>query len=44
MVLVKHILEAAQKRLAVLGREASLYDVARILASWCATATVSPLV
>jgi CBS domain-containing protein len=33
MVLVKHILEAAQKRLAVLGREASLYDVARILAN-----------
>ena len=33
MILVKHILEAAQKRLVVLGREASLYDVARILAN-----------
>ena len=33
MILVKHILEAAQKRLAVLGREASLVDVARILAN-----------
>jgi CBS domain-containing protein len=33
MVLVKHILEAARKRLAVLSREASLSDVARILAN-----------
>ena len=33
MVLVKHILEAAQKRLAVLSREASLFDAARILAN-----------
>ena len=31
MLLVKHILEAAQKRLAVLSREASLFDAARIL-------------
>jgi CBS domain-containing protein len=33
MILVKHILEAARKRLAVLGREASLIDAARILAN-----------
>ena len=33
MMLVKHILEAAQKRLAVLSREASLFDAARILAN-----------
>ena len=33
MILVKHILEPARKRLAVLSREASLFDVARILAS-----------
>ena len=33
MMLVKHILEAAQKRLAVLSREASLFDTARILAN-----------
>jgi CBS domain-containing protein len=33
MILVKHILEAAQKRLAVLSREASLFDAARILAN-----------
>ena len=33
MLLVKHILEAAQKRLAVLSREASLIDAARILAN-----------
>ncbi len=33
MTLVKHILEAAQKRLAVLSREASIFDVARILAN-----------
>ena len=31
MILVKHILETARKRLAVLGVEASLFDVARIL-------------
>ena len=31
MILVKHILEAARKRLAVLSREASLFDAARIL-------------
>jgi CBS domain-containing protein len=31
MLMVKHILEAAQKRLAVLSREASLFDAARIL-------------
>jgi predicted transcriptional regulator len=31
MLLVKHVLEAAQKRLAVLNREASLFDAARIL-------------
>ena len=29
MILVKHILEAAQKRLAVLSQEASLFDAAR---------------
>ena len=33
MVLVKHILEPARKRLAVLSREASIFDVARILAN-----------
>lgn len=33
MILVKHILEAAQKRLAVLNREASLFDAARVLAN-----------
>jgi CBS domain-containing protein len=33
MVLVKHILEAAQKRLTVLSQEASLFDAARILAN-----------
>ena len=33
MVLVKHILEPAQKRLVVLSREASLFDAARILAN-----------
>jgi CBS domain-containing protein len=33
MILVKHILEAARKRLAVLSVEASLFDVARILAN-----------
>jgi CBS domain-containing protein len=31
MVLVKHVLEAAQKRLAVLSVEATLFDAARIL-------------
>jgi CBS domain-containing protein len=31
MLMVKHTLEAAQKRLAVLSREASLFDAARIL-------------
>ena len=31
MLLVKHILEAARRRLAVLSREASLFDAARIL-------------
>ena len=31
MILVKHILEGARKRLAVLSREASLFDAARIL-------------
>lgn len=31
MILVKHILEAARRRLAVLSREASLFDAARIL-------------
>jgi hypothetical protein len=33
MTLVKHVLEAARKRLAVLSREASLVDAARILAN-----------
>jgi CBS domain-containing protein len=33
MILVKHVLEAAQKRLAVLSLEASLLDAARILKS-----------
>ena len=33
MILVKHILEPARKRLAVLSEEASLFDVARILAN-----------
>jgi len=33
MILVKHILEAARKRLMVLSREASLFDAARILAN-----------
>jgi CBS domain-containing protein len=33
MTLVKHVLEAAQKRLAVLSHEASLFDAARILAN-----------
>ena len=33
MILVKHILVPAQKRLAVLSREASLFDAARILAN-----------
>ena len=33
MALVKHILEAAQKRLALLSREASIVDAARILAN-----------
>jgi len=33
MILVKHILEAAQKRLVVLSQEASLFDAARILAN-----------
>jgi CBS domain-containing protein len=32
MILVKHVLDAARKRLVVLSREASLFDVARILA------------
>ena len=31
MILVKHLLEAAQKRLVVLSLEASLFDAARIL-------------
>jgi CBS domain-containing protein len=31
MALVKHVLEAARKRLAVLSREASIIDAARIL-------------
>jgi CBS domain-containing protein len=31
MVLVKHVLEAARKRLAVLSPEASIFDAARIL-------------
>jgi CBS domain-containing protein len=33
MILVKHILDSARKRLAVLSREASLFDAARILAN-----------
>ena len=33
MVLVQHILDAARERLAVLNREASVADVARILAN-----------
>jgi CBS domain-containing protein len=33
MILVKHILDAAQKRLVVLSQEASLFDAARILAN-----------
>ena len=33
MILVKHILEAARKRLAVLSPEASIFDAARILAN-----------
>jgi CBS domain-containing protein len=33
MALVKHILETAKKRLAVLSREASIIDAARILAN-----------
>ena len=33
MILVKHILEPARKRLAMLSREASLFDAARILAN-----------
>ena len=33
MILVKHILEPARKRLAVLSREASICDAARILAN-----------
>ena len=33
MILVKHMLEAARKRLAVLSPEASLFDAARILAN-----------
>ena len=33
MILVKHILETARKRLAVLSREASLFDVAKVLAN-----------
>jgi CBS domain-containing protein len=33
MILVNHILDAARKRLAVLGREASIFDAARILAN-----------
>jgi len=33
MVLVKHVLESARKRLAVLSTEASLFDAARILAN-----------
>jgi 2-methylisocitrate lyase-like PEP mutase family enzyme len=31
MVLVKHVLEPARKRLAVLNLEASIFDAARIL-------------
>ena len=33
MILVKHILEAARKRLAVLSRQALLFDAAQILAN-----------
>src|SRR5215470_8779073 len=33
MILVKHIVEPARKRLAVLNQEASLFDAARILAN-----------
>jgi CBS domain-containing protein len=33
MVLVKHVLEDAQKRLAVVNQEASIVDVAKILAN-----------
>lgn len=33
MILVKHILEPARKRLAVLSEEASLFDAAKILAN-----------
>jgi len=33
MILVKHILEPARKRLAVLSQEASLFDAAQILAN-----------
>jgi len=33
MILVKHIVEPARKRLAVLSQEASLFDAARILAN-----------
>jgi len=33
MILVKHILDSARKRLAVLSREASLIDAAQILAN-----------
>jgi len=33
VILVKHILEAAQKRLMVLSREASIFDAAQILAN-----------
>jgi CBS domain-containing protein len=33
MILVKHILEPARKRLAVLSQEASIFDAARILAN-----------
>src|SRR5690349_12777322 len=33
IVLVKHVLEPARKRLAVLSREASIFDAAKILAN-----------
>jgi len=33
MILVKHILEPARKRLAVLSQQASLFDAAQILAN-----------
>ena len=33
MILVKHVLEPARKRLAVLSQEASLFDAAQILAN-----------